>query len=117
MIINIRGLCAAAAVSMMGLSAAAPAHAAAGWQGTSSFTFVTGEVNQQIGYNCPSNLPIAHSGAFAFNSVGQTAEVYLSFNGPRIDIGQLGNWAWHFYFPSGAPAGTTAQFNVYCAKT
>jgi hypothetical protein len=105
------------ALALCAAAAATPAAATTGWQTPSTFNIPTGQVNQQIGYNCPATTPIAHDGSFAFNSVGQTSEVYLSFNGPRFDIPSKTEWAWHFFWPAGAPAGTSVILNVYCAKT
>jgi hypothetical protein len=105
-----------AAMMAAGAGWASPALAASGWQGVASFTFPTGQVSQQVGYNCPTAFPVAHSGSFAMNAAGQVASVFLTYNGTRIDIPSFSEWAWHFYFPNGAPAGVTAQFDVYCAK-
>jgi hypothetical protein len=105
-----------AGMMAFGAGWASPALAAAGWQGVASFTFPTGQVSQQIGYDCPSAFPIAHSGSFAMNAAGQISNVLLTFNGTRIDIPSFSQWAWHFYFPAGAPAGVTVLYDVYCAK-
>ena len=111
-------ICAVAAVTVAGLGLATPARAASGWQGVATFNVPTGQVNQQYGYNCPSNFPIAHSGTFAMNATGQASQVFLSFNGTRIDETppNFNAWAWHFYWPAGAPAGITILFDAYCAK-
>jgi hypothetical protein len=103
------------ATATIALASAAPA--LAGWQSVGTFNFAPGVVSQQIGFNCPRNLPVAHSGSFAFNAVGQKTAVYLTFNGTRIDIPSFSEWAWHFYFPNGAPAGVSVALDVYCAKT
>lgn len=110
--------CLAFAAALLPLGFSAPAMAASGWQQVGEVTIPTGEAGVQEGFNCPANLPVAHSGAFAMNSVGQTSQVYLSFNGPRIDetTPDFTGWAWHFYWPAGAPAGITIKFDVYCAK-
>jgi hypothetical protein len=106
------------AVALCAVAAATPAAAAtAGWQSPSTFDIPTGQVNQQISYNCPTTIPVAHIGSFAFNSVGQASDVFLTFNGPRFDIPSKAQWAWHFFWPAGAPAGVSVILNVYCAKT
>ena len=89
-----------------------------GWQSVGTFSIAQGQVNQFVSYDCPSNLPYAMDGAFAFNSVGQSAEVYLGFNGPRLDENppSFTSWGWHFYFPGGAPANTTVNLDVNCQK-
>jgi hypothetical protein len=106
----------AAAVLIGGAGFATTAHAAAGWQAVGTANIPTGTVNQQLGYTCPSNLPVALNGSYAFNSTGQASQVFLTFNGTRIDIPSFGQWAWHFYWPGGAPAGTTVLLDVYCVK-
>jgi hypothetical protein len=58
-------------------AAAALAPAYAGLQKVGSFSFPTGIVSQQIGYNRPSNLLVAHNGAFAFK-FGRPDHVGLS---------------------------------------
>jgi len=107
-------MCAVAGTVSLGL--ATPARAAAGWQTISSFNVPTGEVNLQYSYNCPKTFPIAHSGSFAMNGTGQSSQVFLTYSGTRIDIPSYSEWAWHFYWPGGAPAGITILFNGYCAK-
>jgi hypothetical protein len=87
-----------------------------GWQANATYNVPTNTVSLQYGFNCPSAFPVAWSGAFAFNSTGQSSEVYLTFNGPRIDIPSYNNWAWHFYWPGGSPAGTSLLFSVSCQK-
>jgi hypothetical protein len=107
----------AVAATAAGMAFAAPAPAQAKWLSVGTFSFATGVVSQQIGYNCPASLPVAVSGSFAFNAIGQSTPVYLTFNGTRIDIPSFSEWAWHFYFPNGAPAGVTVQLDVYCVKS
>jgi hypothetical protein len=106
------------AIATVAIGCAQPALAAAGWQTVGSFTVATGTVGQQIGYNCPSQFPVAHNGSYAMNAVGQASQVYLTFNGSRIDESpaSFSEWAWHFYWPAGAPAGITILLDVYCAK-
>jgi YVTN family beta-propeller protein len=87
-----------------------------GWQGISTFNVLKGEVNQQYGYDCPAAYPVAVNGSFAMNAAGQTSQFFLSFNGPRIDIPSFSEWAWHFYWPAGAPAGISILFDVYCVQ-
>jgi hypothetical protein len=110
------GIVAALALAAGLGGVAAPAQAAAGWQPVETYDVPTGLANLQLGINCPGGLPVAHSGAYAMNNVGQTSQVYLTFNGPRIDIPSYNNWAFHFYWPAGAPAGIAIQYNVYCTK-
>jgi hypothetical protein len=100
------------------LGVAQPVWAAAGWQTVGTFNVATGTTGQQIGYNCPSQFPVAHNGSYAMNGVGQASQVYLTFNGTRIDQSpaSFSEWAWHFYWPAGAPSGITILLDVYCAK-
>jgi hypothetical protein len=107
-------MCAIAAVAVASLGFARSAQAAEGWQGVSTFNVPKGQVNQQYGYNCPAAYPHATNGSFAMNAAGQTSQVFLSFNGPRIDIPSFSEWAWHFYWPAGAPVGVSILFDVYC---
>jgi hypothetical protein len=98
---------------------ATPAWAAnRGWQTPYLFNVAAGQTTQQFGMNCPPDFPVVVSGAFAANAVGQTSQVSLSFNGPRIDENppDLNAWGWHFDWPQGAPAGLTIKFDVYCVK-
>jgi len=105
-----------AAICLVAGFAYTPAQAAVGWQEISTFNVPTGQVSQQFGYNCPADAQVAHSGSFAMNATGQTSQVFLTYNGTRLDIPSFSEWAWHFYWPSGAPAGTVILFDVYCAK-
>jgi len=109
---------AIAAIAAASIGLAKPASAAAGWQAVGSFSVPTGQVNQQIGYNCPAAFPVAYNGSYAFNATGQASQVYLTFNGTRIDESpaSFSEWAWHFYWPGGAPAGTTVLLDIYCKK-
>jgi hypothetical protein len=110
-------LCAITMAAVAGLGQATPAQAVTpGWQGVATYNVPTGLVSLQYGYNCPTIYPTAHNGSFAMNSVGQTSQVSLTFNGTRIDIPSFSEWAWHFYWPNGAPAGVSIQFDVYCEK-
>jgi hypothetical protein len=88
----------------------------AGWQKSFVFTFSNGQTGQQIGANCPTKFPVVVSGAFAFNSVGQTDEISLSFNGPRDDETppSYNAWGWHFAWPNGAMSGESVRLNIYC---
>ena len=90
-----------------------------GWLGNAGFNFTTGTTSIFIHEDCPASHPVAVTGAFAFNSTGQTAAVYLGYNGPRLDESppDYHEWGWHFFFPSGSPAGTSATFSIFCAKT
>jgi hypothetical protein len=119
---NRRGSCTPSALALVAAGAlacgfAAPAQAADGWQGNSSFDVPTGRNGQQYGRDCPAGYN-AVSGAFAFNAVGQQDSITLSFNGPRIDEAtpDLKSWGWHFWWPNGAKAGETILFNIYCIK-
>jgi hypothetical protein len=95
---------------------ASPALAAAGWQTIETFNIPTGEVSLQLGYACPSAFPIAHSGSYSMNATGQVSDVFVTSNGARIDVPNFSQWAWHFYFPGGAPAGVSVLYDAYCAK-
>jgi len=93
----------------------APAQAAPGWQKPFTFDVPTGRTSQFIHYPCPGSL-VADSGGFAFNSVGQADDVYLGFNGPRVDESPANfhEWGWHFFWPAGAKAGETVIVDVHC---
>src|ERR1700733_4573340 len=96
---------------------ATQAQAAAGWQGIATYNVTTGLQSLTYTYPCPTTgTTIAHSGSYAMNSVGQSSEVFLTYSGTRLDEPSFKNWAWHFYWPGGAPAGITILFDVYCAK-
>jgi hypothetical protein len=109
-----------AAMALAGLFACgfvAPSKAAtAGWQSPFLFSVATGTVNQFFSYNCPGAFPVAQNGAFEMNSVGQSSQVYVAYNGPRYDENPpaYNVWGFHFYWPNGAPAGVTINFNAMC---
>jgi hypothetical protein len=109
-----------AAMALAGLFACgfvAPSQAAtAGWQSPFLFSVATGTVNQFFSYNCPGAFPVAQNGAFEMNSVGQSSQVYVAYNGPRYDENPpaYNVWGFHFYWPNGAPAGVTINFNAMC---
>src|SRR5271157_196311 len=113
-----RAALALVAAGALACGFAAPAQAADGWQGNSSFDVPAGRQGQQYGRDCPVGYT-AVSGAFAFNAVGQQDSITLSFNGPRIDEAtpDLKSWGWHFFWPNGAKAGETILFNIYCTTT
>jgi hypothetical protein len=96
----------------------APAQAGEGWQPTASFTFTAGETSQFLHEDCPKSTDVAVMGAFEFNSVGQTDNVNLGYNGPRLDTTPVEyyEWGWHFAWPAGAKAGETANFAIYCVS-
>jgi hypothetical protein len=91
---------------------------AKGWQGNASFSFPTNTTSIFLHEDCPASFPVVVNGAFAFNGTGQTSQVFLGYNGPRIDENppSYTEWGWHFYWPGGSPAGTTALFSLFCAK-
>ncbi len=113
------GAAAAVAIAAAGLLACgfvAPAQAGSGWQGTGTFAVPTGQTSQFVHMSCPTAFPRVWNGAFAMNNIGQTSEVYLAFNGPRIDETppDYTEWGWHFFWPAGAPAGIVITFDVFC---
>lgn len=107
---------AVAVVSLLASGFVDPANAASGWQTPSTFAVPTGETSLFYHYPCPSNAGVVWNGGYSMNSIGQTSEVYLGFNGPRLDESPVSyaEWGWHFYWPGGAPAGITITFNVFC---
>jgi len=115
-----RGLQVALPVAL-GLGLASPAWSASpGWQPISEFSPATGQTTLEYTYPCPTAFPIASSGGFETNSIGQASDTVLTANGPRFDEGTataFKAWAWHFFWPNGAPAGITIQFSVYCKKS
>ena len=112
------GLVALAAAGLLASGFVAPAQAgSSGWQTPSTYTgVVAGQTELFYHYPCPASPDIVWNGAYAMNSVGQSSEVYLGFNGPRLDENpaSYAEWGWHFYWPAGAPAGVTITFNVFC---
>ena len=90
----------------------------AGWQGVATFSFQTGTTSIFLHADCPSNVPIVTNGAYALNSTGQTSQVYVAYDAPRIDESppNYNEWGFHFYWPAGSPAGTTGVFNIFCQK-
>jgi hypothetical protein len=131
-ILGSRRLAAAAATLSLaaGLAAAAaPASAApelflrangasgAGWQAAAPVSIPAGQGSLFIHYACPGNL-IVDSGAYTANSVGQTAQFAVGFNGPRLDESPayFGEWGWTFAFPGGAPSGLVITFDIHCVK-
>ena len=61
-------------------------------------------------------FPLRRIGLFEMNSVGQSSQVYVAYNGPRYDENPpaYNVWGFHFYWPNGAPAGVTINFNAMC---
>ena len=72
----------------------------------------TGQSDVFYTYNCPGDAPVAHNGSFE-NSIG-SSQVFLTFNGTRLDIPSFGQWSWHFYWPAGGAGGTAIKFDVNC---
>jgi hypothetical protein len=95
------------------IKSAGPNH----WIATGTASIPQGTGSIQIGMNCPNGL-IASSGAFALNAAGQSTQVSLSFDGPRIDESPpaYSSWGWHFFFPGGAPSGVSGLFTLYCVN-
>jgi hypothetical protein len=93
-----------------------PAWSFSGWQPTATYDVPTGLTSLFYHYPCPSGSLRAVSGGFATNSIGQTSNFSLGFDGPRLDESppSFHEWGWHFYWPAGAPAGVTINFSVYC---
>jgi hypothetical protein len=115
----IRPAAGAAVVAALILAAgfAIPAHAAAGWQ--KPFTFDVPKATKQFSfhYPCPDTEPVAVTGGYASNSIGQPVPVHLTINGPRLDETppDFSDWEWHLvYVGTGAPEGTKVTFDVYC---
>jgi len=80
-----RAALALVAAGALACGFAAPAQAADGWQGNSSFDVPAGRQGQQYGRDCPVGYT-AVSGAFAFNAVGQQDSITLSFNGQILYV-------------------------------
>jgi hypothetical protein len=112
------GLAAAVACALAGGGFLASAQAASkGWQGIATYTVPTNTGSLEYSYPCPSEFPIAWSGGYEFVDGAQTDEVYVTANGPRLDEGPstgFNVWGWHFFWPSGSPAGTQIYFDVNC---
>lgn len=97
---------------------ASPAQASLGWQARYTYNVPTGTNGVFLHLGCPADAPVADSGAYTFNQVGQFSGVALTFNGPRLDVQQpyYTEWGWVFNWPSGSPAGTVVELNVHCVK-
>jgi hypothetical protein len=95
-----------------------PAKAKAEWLGVSSVSIKAGTTSEFIHSDCPSQFPVVVSGAFAGSTAAQDSSYTLGYDGPRIDESppNFGEWGWHFYWPGGAPDGTSFSFSLYCSK-
>jgi hypothetical protein len=99
---------------------AAPLAVTKGWQPNFTYTVPPGTTSLFFHYSCPSAFPIVWNGAFAFSAANgnQTQQVYLQYNGPRLDENPVSyaEWGWHFYWPSGSPNPTQITFEAFCQK-
>jgi hypothetical protein len=99
---------------------AAPAVVTPGWQPEFTYSVPAGTVSLFFHFSCPSSFPVVWNGAFAFSAANgnQTQQVYLQYNGPRLDENPVnyGEWGWHFYWPSGSPNPTQITFAPFCQK-
>ncbi|MCY1020052.1 hypothetical protein [Pyxidicoccus sp. MSG2] len=100
-------------VTLPGVSHAVPG--GKGWQGRYTLTIPTGQVDQFFHYACPAAYPVATSGGFLPNLAAKIGMVVLG-DGPRLDITPVGynEWSWIIGWPSGARAGSTISFDIYC---
>jgi hypothetical protein len=89
----------------------------AGWQGRFNFNVPTGQVDQFFHYACPAAFPVARSGGFLPNLAAKIGMIVLG-NGPRLDLTptSYNEWSWIFDWPTGAQAGSTISFDVYCTE-
>jgi hypothetical protein len=112
---------AATAAILLVCGLAAPAKAGAGWQPNSTYAVPPGTGSLFFHYPCPASFPVVWNGAFAFSAANgnQTQQVYLQYNGPRLDETPVnyGEWGWHFFWPSGSPNPTHITFSVFCQRT
>jgi hypothetical protein len=99
---------------------AAPAAVTRGWQPEFTYSVPAGTVSLFFHFSCPSSFPVVWNGAFAFSAANgnQTQQVYLQYNGPRLDENPVsyGEWGWHFYWPAGSPNPTQITFAPFCQK-
>jgi hypothetical protein len=99
---------------------AAPAVVRKGWQPEFTYTVPPGTTSLFFHDPCPASFPFVWNGAFAFSAQNgdQTQQVYLQYNGPRLDENPVdyGEWGWHFYWPSGSPNPTQITFAPFCQK-
>ena len=109
---------AVTACAVTGLPIVAAKASSVGWQAPSTLSIPAGRTSQFVGEQCKAPADVVWNGAFAMNSVGQSSNVSLGFNGPRIDENppDFSSWGWHFFWPNGAPAGVTITFSVLCQK-
>lgn len=98
----------------------APAVVTKGWQPEFTYSVPSGTTALFFHFPCPSSFPVVWNGAFAFSAANgnQTQQVYLQYNGPRLDENPVnyGEWGWHFYWPSGSPNPTQITFAPFCQK-
>jgi hypothetical protein len=98
---------------------AAPAVVTRGWQGIYTYDVAAGLKSLEFSYPCPSSFAVAWNGGYEFVGSAQTDTVYTTAVGPRLDEGPstgFAVYAWHFYWPDGAPAGTQIYFDAFCQK-
>jgi hypothetical protein len=96
-----------------------PAAVRRGWQGIATYSVSTGLNSLEYSYPCPGSFPVAWNGGYEFVGSAQGDTVYTTAVGPRLDEGPSTGFAvygWHFYWPSGAPAGTQIYFDAFCQK-
>ena len=86
-----------------------------GWQGRFILNIPAGRVDQFFHYACPAAFPVAVSGGFLPNATAKVGMVVLG-NGPRLDLSPTAynEWSWIIDWPSGALAGSSISFDVYC---
>jgi hypothetical protein len=90
-----------------------PAIAGAAWRGKYTYNVDSGLHKLFFHYECPSGQAISGH----FKGYPATEEsLQLIGEGPRLDLGAANYtaWFWVFVWPSGAPAGTAIDFDVYC---
>jgi hypothetical protein len=97
-------------------SATQAAPGGAGWQGKFTLNIPAGRGEQFFHYSCPAAFPVAASGGLSPNLAASLGMIVLT-NGPRLDLSptSYNEWAWFIVWPvSGAQAGTSISFDVYC---
>jgi hypothetical protein len=83
----------------------------AGWQGEYAYTPAVGTPSLYFHYSCPAGM-IARNGGYDA-ALALAGGYVVGANSPRWDSGD-NQWQGYFVWPSGAPAGFTIDFDVYC---
>ncbi|MBV9570767.1 MAG: hypothetical protein JO056_05960 [Alphaproteobacteria bacterium] len=88
----------------------APHNAAGGWQAYDLYSVPVGN-NLLFTYTCPSSAstPVGNS----FNPTGP-AKPGLQLVASLRPSTKKDSWTWEIHWPSGAPANSKINFNIYC---